>query len=467
MILGDQLLVLLLLWDRFLGKLLHGVLGHLLHLRTCKVLLTALNTWMSSVPCCKKVFILHRFVPCSENLVISREELTYQEPQCRLLFHMLVVLDKEVLMDLTCGIKFWTMHLENQLLAGSLRRLVSHWQPTIADSRKEGAVPFLMKTWMAPRNRCFTICAGRMICMQWLGLLSISFGFWRTWPMLLRIWICGGRRKAWKSLLDPTPISDQVRPSKLWTKEAENTSGTWRRAWKRWAHGWTVVAVLRQVCGTGFRRATLCSMRKRPFSVTPKFQSASASQRFIQLACLLCFMGQENGLLHKVCSNRCVLGSWVNYAASFAFVDDQMRAGLIIWRGRGWLRQSSWRSTISWGSKMWQWKEWRLQLGRWQAVRMMLKAEDTGRRLWLGDATSTGRMRMSNCQKKTTVTACSGKDLRLDDVRIGKCRLLAFSVTIWFRCWKDAKHGRSGSPWPRILSLLGIACWTWSTHLIL
>ena len=61
-------------------------------------------------------------------------------------FHTLVVLDKEVLKDLTCGIKFWTMHSENQLLAGNLRRWVSNWQPTIADSGKEGAVLFLTKT---------------------------------------------------------------------------------------------------------------------------------------------------------------------------------------------------------------------------------------------------------------------------------------------------------------------------------
>ena len=69
---------------------------------------------------------------------------------------------------------------------------------------------------------------------------------------------------------------------------------------------------------------------KRPSSVTPRFRSASAYRPFILLVFPLCFMVQENGLLHKVCSNRCVLGSWVNYAVSFAFEDDQMRAGLII-----------------------------------------------------------------------------------------------------------------------------------------
>ena len=70
----------------------------------------------------QKVFILHRYVLCSENLAISRVELTYQEPQCRLPFRMLVVLDKVVLKDQTCGIKFWTSHSENLLLDGNLRR---------------------------------------------------------------------------------------------------------------------------------------------------------------------------------------------------------------------------------------------------------------------------------------------------------------------------------------------------------
>ena len=83
---------------------------------------------------------------CSENLVISKVELSYREPQCRLPFRMFVVLGKEVLKDLTCGIKFWTTYSENRLLVGNLRRLDSNWQPTSADSGKEGAVLFLMKT---------------------------------------------------------------------------------------------------------------------------------------------------------------------------------------------------------------------------------------------------------------------------------------------------------------------------------
>ena len=62
--------------------------------------------------------------------------------------------------------------------------------------------------------------------------------------------------------------------------------------------------------------------------------------------------------------------------------------------------QSSLRSTFNWGSKIWLRKEWRLQLGRWQAARMTPKAEDIGRKLWLCDATNTGRMRLSNCQRE-------------------------------------------------------------------
>ena len=90
------------------------------------------------------------------------------------------------------------------------------------------------------------------------------------------------------------------------------------------------MVVLKQVCGTGFRRATPCSMRKRPFSVTLRFRSASAYQPFVLLVYPLCFMVQENVLSHKVCSNRCVPGSWVNYDVFCAFEDDQMRAALIL-----------------------------------------------------------------------------------------------------------------------------------------
>ena len=95
------------------------------------------------------------------------------------------------------------------------------------------------------------------------------------------------------------------------------------------------MVVQKQVCGTGFRRATPCSTRKRPFSVTPRFRSASAYQPFILLVYPLCFMVQENGLSHNVCSNRCVLGSGVNYDVFCAFEDDQIRAGLIYIKSAG------------------------------------------------------------------------------------------------------------------------------------
>ena len=78
-----------------------------------------------------------------------------------------------------------------------------------------------------------------------------------------------------------------------------------------------------------FRRATPCSLRKRPSSVTPTFRSASAYQPSILLVYPPCFMVQVNGLVHKVCSNRCDLGSWVNNDVFCVFEDDQMRAGLI------------------------------------------------------------------------------------------------------------------------------------------
>ena len=131
---------------QFLGKATEGASELLLHLRMWKVPLTALDTWTLSVPCCKKGFILHLSVPCPENLVISRVELIDQVHQCRLPFRMLEVPSKEVLKDLTCGIKFWTKRSENQLLVGNLRRMVSNWQPTIAGSGRRVAILFPEKT---------------------------------------------------------------------------------------------------------------------------------------------------------------------------------------------------------------------------------------------------------------------------------------------------------------------------------
>ena len=54
-----------------------------------------------------------------ENLVISRVELIYQEPRCRLPFHMLVVLDKAALKDLICGIR---------VLDDALREPAARWE---------------------------------------------------------------------------------------------------------------------------------------------------------------------------------------------------------------------------------------------------------------------------------------------------------------------------------------------------
>ena len=273
---------------------------------------------MSSVLCCKRVFILHRSVLCSENLVISRVEKTYQEPQSRLPFRMLVVLDKVVLKDLTCGIKFWTLHSENQLLAENLRRLVSNWQPTTADSEKEGAVfsrrghewhrgigapsPVLGR-WFADSDGHDQCCGGFGYAMEGEKLEN------RCWTL------------HW---LQPGQTIEIV------SKRGRNTSGTWRRAWTRWAHGWIVVAVLNQVCGTGFRKATLFLFEKGSLLWPQDFGLQAHFSILFYLRAHLCSMVQEKGLLHKVCSNRCVLGSCVNYAESFASEDDQMRAGFII-----------------------------------------------------------------------------------------------------------------------------------------
>ena len=62
-----------------------------------------------------------------------------------------------------------------------------------------------------------------------------------------------------------------------------------------------------RVCGTGSPRATPYFMRRRPSSVTRRSLYANASLHFTQPVYLQCFMVQENGRLHKVCSNRCVL----------------------------------------------------------------------------------------------------------------------------------------------------------------
>ena len=119
----------------------------------------------------KKEFILAPFVPCSENPVISRVELTCLELQCHLLFHMIVVLGKGLSKDQTCGIKYWTMLSENRLLDGKLRELASNWQPNI-EGKRTGEL-FLEKTRKAPMARCYIISVVQMTCTRWRVPLSI------------------------------------------------------------------------------------------------------------------------------------------------------------------------------------------------------------------------------------------------------------------------------------------------------
>ena len=68
---------------------------------------------------------------------------------------------------------------------------------------------------------------------------------------------------------------------------------------------------------------------KKTLFCDPRSWSAIALTPSTLFAYPQCFMAQENGLSHKVCSTRCVPGGWVNYVASFAFENNQMRAGLI------------------------------------------------------------------------------------------------------------------------------------------
>ena len=85
-----------------------------------RVLLTVSNTMML------KGFVAKR---CSSricrlfcaNTVISRVEFIFLARQCSLLSCMIVVLGREAWKAPTCGIRYWTRHSENLLVAGKRR----------------------------------------------------------------------------------------------------------------------------------------------------------------------------------------------------------------------------------------------------------------------------------------------------------------------------------------------------------
>ena len=90
------------------------------------------------------------------------------------------------------------------------------------------------------------------------------------------------------------------------------------------------MVVLKQVCGTGFRRATPCSMRKRPFFCDPKIPVSKRISAFYST----CVPTVLHGSGEWACTQGMFqsLRSWgdgVNYDVFCAFEDDQMRAGLI------------------------------------------------------------------------------------------------------------------------------------------
>ena len=90
-----------------------------------RVLLTVSNTMMLKGLCCKKVFIPNLSALFCANPVISNAEsnclaLLFPLPSCTL-----VVLGREAWKALTCGIRYWTMHSENLLVAGNRRELAS------------------------------------------------------------------------------------------------------------------------------------------------------------------------------------------------------------------------------------------------------------------------------------------------------------------------------------------------------
>ena len=85
-----------------------------------------------------KVFILNPSALFCANPVISRVELICLVLRCRLLSCMLVVLGREAWNSLTCGIRFWTMHSENLLVAGNRMELAS-CSPKTTEKPKRGA----------------------------------------------------------------------------------------------------------------------------------------------------------------------------------------------------------------------------------------------------------------------------------------------------------------------------------------
>ena len=93
--------------------------------------------------CCRKVFILNPSALFCANPVISRAELICLVPRCHLLFCTLVVLGREAWKTVTCGIRYWTMHSENLLVAGKRREWASCLPETTAKP-KRGVVVHLV-----------------------------------------------------------------------------------------------------------------------------------------------------------------------------------------------------------------------------------------------------------------------------------------------------------------------------------
>ena len=146
-----------------------------------------------------------------------------------------------------------------------------------------------------------------MICMQWLGsiehLIRILTDMTNAVEELHMKW----KEKSLKIVAGPTQITSQDRRLRLSAKTVENTFGTWWMGWRRSVHGSTIVEVLKQVCGTGSRRETLSSTRRRRYSVIPKSRSTNALIPSTLRVYLLYFMALESGHIRKGCSTRCDL----------------------------------------------------------------------------------------------------------------------------------------------------------------
>ena len=327
-----------------------------------RVPLTVSNTMMLKGLCCKKVFIPNLSALFCANLLISRVKLIWLELRCPLLSCMLVVLGREAWKALTCGIRYWTMHSENLLVAGNRRELAS-CSPMTTVKPKRGAGVHLVTLWKT-RVGCFIICAGLKICTRWQVQWIIWPVFWKTWTTLLNVWAWDGKIKVLPLLLGHSRSTNLEMLLRSSATVAYVGFGEWWKAWRHWERGWTIVVVQ--------------SMWHR---------ISKANSMFYAKKALFCDrklpVKRHVDVFYSTCVPAALHGD-----GEWAYIQSMFQV-LRIWE-LGELRRVLClrRRPINYVCRLWLWDVCVYLLGRWWAARVMRKVADTGNNKTIGTARS-------------------------------------------------------------------------------